>query len=181
MAQMNQYPSVDDQQEFDSSEKAAFLQSAKVIATGSKTQGGTAITANIPIGELAPEPVIADDDTIVNDNGVISVSMPVPSTSGQSGGEVLTYTGVREEIEWRDPLIPLSGRGISVGSGGEGGYEVSIDTSKATAGDMLTYGSEGIVWDIPPIGIPDPSDVPDGAVLTVRDGQAVWEVPGGNA
>lgn len=180
MAQMNQYPSVDDQLEFNSSEKAAFLQSAMVIATGSKTQGGTAVTANIPIGELAPEPVIADDDTIVNYNGVISVSMPVPSTSGKSGGEVLTYNGVSEEIEWRDPLIPLSGAGISVGSG-DGGYEVNIDTSKATAGDMLTYDIEGIVWTAPPIGIPDPADAAEGAVLTVRNHQAVWEVPGGNA
>lgn len=180
MAQMNQYPSVDDNLEFNSSEKAAFLQSALVIATGSKTQGGTAVTANIPIGELAPEPVTADDDTIVNDNGVLSVSMPVPSISGKTGGEVLTYNGVVDEIEWREPLIPLNGLGISLGSG-EGGYQVNIDTSKATDGDMLTYSSDDIVWAAPPIGIPDPSTATNGAVLTVRDGQAVWEVPGGNA
>lgn len=54
MAKMNEYPSVDDQQAFTPAQKAAFLGSAMCIATGSKTQNGAKVTANIPLTDITP-------------------------------------------------------------------------------------------------------------------------------
>ena len=51
---MNEYPSVDDQQAFTPAQKAAFLGSAMCIATGSKTQNGAKVTANIPLTDITP-------------------------------------------------------------------------------------------------------------------------------
>lgn len=65
MSKLNEYPSVNNPEEFTQEQKAAFLGSANVISTG--TKGGSTVTANIPFTEIAP-PVslsqLTDDITV---------------------------------------------------------------------------------------------------------------------
>lgn len=70
MAKMSSYSSVET---FSAAEKETFLDSAMCIATGSKTVGGSKVTANIPIDDIKPAKLsdLADDITqqtvVVND------------------------------------------------------------------------------------------------------------------
>lgn len=120
MAKMNDYPSVDNTEEFTQEQKAAFLDSAMCIATGSKTQNGAKVTANIPLSDIN--------------------LVPTPAAAHADVGKVLT---VQQASDPNDP--------------------------------------DEIVWQVPQGGggIPDPTGVTNGYVLTASNGAATWAAPAG--
>lgn len=69
---------------------------------------------------------------------------------------------------------------VENGNGLEVAYPVP-DTDNASNGDVLTYdgATDEIVWAAPASGLPDPTGVTDGYVLTVNNGAASWAAPGG--
>lgn len=171
---MNEYPSVDDQQEFTSEEKATFLGSAMCIATGSKTDGGNKVTANIPLGDINP----------------------VPSTDNVNNGYLLTKTA--NGIQWNEldrTNIVRAGAGIEVY--GTAGYPERVSVinpvptpaaAHADVGKVLTVqqsstpsNPDEIVWAAPQGGLPTYDSTYAGRVLTVNQaGNGVeWTTPQG--
>jgi len=102
MSKLNEYPSVNNTEEFTPEQKAAFLGSANVISTGIK--GGSTVTANIPFTEIAvanpvPTPAAAHADV----GKVLTVQQAsdpddsdeivwAPSQGGGGGGNPYTKT-----------------------------------------------------------------------------------------
>lgn len=151
MACMNDYPSVDT---FTQEEKETFLENAKVLATGSKVQGDPAETANIPLNEIVSTPVEADDDTIINTDGVLSVAVPVPEVPQNKVGAVLTIISDDGGIDWENPIRYYPGTGLDTSSGVDSlTFHVKVPVpdpkSNANPGDVLTYDGEDVVWAAP--------------------------------
>lgn len=127
MAKMNDYPSVENTEEFTQEQKAAFLGSAMCIATGSKTVGGNKVTANIPLSDITPEVPVADGTTISNTSGTLSVAIPVPApVASTDQGKVLTVDN-SDNIVWSTPAGGLpaytsteAGKVLAVNSQGDG-------------------------------------------------------------
>ena len=112
MSQINQYPSVDT---FTSAEKANYLETAKLLSSGSKDQGATPVTANIPLTDITSNyytkteidgmipatlvsDVTLDGTSVVNAQGVAELTSPtIPVTDVTVGGtSVVTQQGVAE-------------------------------------------------------------------------------------
>lgn len=151
MACMNDYPSVDT---FTQEEKETFLENAKVLATGSKAQGGPAETANIPLNEIVSTPVEADDDTIINTDGVLSVAVPVPEVPHNKSGAVLSIISDDGGTDWEKPVRYDSGNGLYSSSAGDSiTFHVNVPVpdpdGDAHQGDVLTYDGEDVVWAAP--------------------------------
>jgi hypothetical protein len=101
MAKMSDYPSVENTDEFTQEQKAAFLGSAMCIATGSKTAGGSKVTANIPLSDITPAvpTKLSDltDDITVDDYDATSAApisgKGVASALANFGGFIVTTKG----------------------------------------------------------------------------------------
>lgn len=112
MSQINQYPSVDT---FTSAEKANYLETAKLLSSGSKAQGATPVTANIPLTDITSNyytkteidgmipatlvsDVTLDGTSVVNAQGVAELTSPtIPVTDVTvDGTSVVTQQGVAE-------------------------------------------------------------------------------------
>lgn len=207
---------LDPYSELTTAQKTQFKSTAVFPARGTTEQDGSLKTLKVPMEEFITQ---ADNVTITNTAGVLSVANPVPSTTGKQK-LVLTLDG-NGNMTWGNPGdhldIDADGdmnvdppRGIrSVGYASDsGGYYVSVDettieevnagtsqnpnyklkvvnplpspVSVTDRGTVLTVNnSDEIVWATPQGGIPDPTGVTNGYVLTVSDGAATWAAPGG--
>lgn len=135
MSKLNEYPSVNNTEEFTPEQKAAFLGSANVISTGIK--GGSTVTANIPFTEIA-----------------VANPVPTPAAAHADVGKVLTVQQASDpsdpdEIVWAAPQgggiqlpnIPA----ITTHSGGD--YYIPIFVNPGTEpGHSQGYTEQTLVW-----------------------------------
>lgn len=207
---------LDPYSELTTAQKTQFKSTAVLPARGAKTQDGSLVTLKVPVEEFITQ---ADNVTITNTAGVLSVANPVPSTTGYQK-LVLTLDG-NGNMTWGNPgdhldidaygdmnVEPPHGiRSLGYASD-SGGYYVSVDettieevnagtsqnpnfklkvvnplpspVSVTDQGKVLTVNnSDEIVWAAPASGVPDPTGVTNGYVLTVSNGAATWAAPGG--
>jgi len=117
MSKLNEYPSVNNTEEFTPEQKAAFLGSANVISTGIK--GGSTVTANIPFTEIAvANPVPTPDAAHADVGKVLTVQQAsdpndpdeivwaagnLPSYTQSDAGRVLTVNQAGNGVEWTTP------------------------------------------------------------------------------
>ena len=145
MSQINQYPSVDT---FTSAEKANYLETAKLLSSGSKAQGATPVTANIPLTDITSNyytkteidgmipatlvsDVILDGASVVNAQGVAELTSPtIPVTDVTvDGTSVVTPQGVAE-ITMPTPrtYALFNGGAVAWESGGTAKFDLTSTT-----------------------------------------------------
>jgi len=139
MSKLNEYPSVNNTEEFTPEQKAAFLGSANVISTGIK--GGSTVTANIPFTEIAvanpvPTPAAAHADvgkvltvqqaSDPDDPDEMVWAAPqggLPTYDSTYAGRVLTVNQAGNGVEWTTPQ----------GGGGGGATIIRFSSNTNTA------------------------------------------------
>jgi hypothetical protein len=91
---------LDPYSELDTAQKTYFKSTAVLPARGTTEQDGSLETLKMPVEEFITQ---ADNATITNTAGVLSVANPVPSpVSGTDQGKVLTVNS-SDEIVWENP------------------------------------------------------------------------------
>ena len=149
MAKMNEYPSVDDQQAFTPAQKAAFLGSAMCIATGSKTQNGAKVTANIPLTDITPVvPTklsdLTDDITqqtvVANDTRPVSGAAVNSALASFGGFQVTTIDPNTQKPAEANPDPKV----IYLTPSGESGTENSYDEWICTDTSVPTWEKVGV-------------------------------------
>ena len=148
MSQINQYPSVDT---FTSAEKANYLETAKLLSSGSKAQGATPVTANIPLTDITSNyytkteidgmipatlvsDVTLDGASVVNAQGVAELTSPtIPVTDVTlDGTSVVTAQGVAALTSPTIPVTDVTVDGTSVVTQ-QGVAEITMPTPRTYA------------------------------------------------
>lgn len=146
---MNDYPSVDNTDEFTQEQKAAFLGSAMCIATGSKTAGGSKVTANIPLSDITPAvpTKLSDltDDITVDDYDATSEApisgKGVASALANFGGFIVTTKGQDGKPAVSGTIDP---KAIYLTPTGETGTENAYDEWICTDTTVPTWEKVGV-------------------------------------
>lgn len=171
MAKMSDYPSVDNTEEFTQEQKAAFLGSAMCIATGSKTAGGSKVTANIPLSDITPAvPTKLSDltDDITVDTYDATSEAPISGKGVNAALVNSTGTALAYDI---------SSGGICVKYDAERALDVDHDKLGVSFDDStIVMGDDGLEVAVP---VPD-NTTGEGEILCWQSGgqgiepHAVW-------
>lgn len=170
MSQINQYPSVDT---FTSAEKANYLETAKLLSSGSKDQGATPVTANIPLTDITSNyytkteidgmipatlvsDVTLDGASVVNAQGVAELTSPtIPVTDVTVGGtSVVTQQGVAEiTLPTPRTYALFNGGYVNMETGGKFDLSSTTEFNTGLNTDSIAVNSTNDGFVVPAAGI----------------------------
>ena len=149
MAKMSDYPSVENTDEFTPEQKAAFLGSAMCIATGSKTDGGSKVTANIPLSDITPAvPTKLSDLTDDITQQTVGANDTRPVSGAAVSSAMASFGGFQVATKGQDGKPVGEGtidqKKIYLTSTGESGTENAYDEWICTDTSVPTWEKVGV-------------------------------------